>query len=242
MNIQVDEPDDEGSPPRRHPGEDSASEVGVEALDLLQHAILECMLVIETLPEEVDMNLDELEAGLRSVMGSARRASGAARILFACGDLDERWGDKPSRPKAVFARHHAQKLAGAPPIVPEESDVEKFFSGVRSIAITGDSPGGAGPSATCSAQTRFNLSCANRVVYLGGGDFAEHCRSHLTGDETARFMELQRSNARRVHQGQTERDNLINELGRMILGTWIARAESENRAWLRPDQWRWDGR
>lgn len=103
-----------------------ASAQGLTLLDELRVSIVECLLVVESLPGNVDLNLDDLSADLLAVQRSAREACKAASLLNQRAALETAWTANLSRPKAVLARHSAAVRNGAPRTPPVASENERI--------------------------------------------------------------------------------------------------------------------
>ncbi|AYM44313.1 hypothetical protein P5V78_24220 [Mycobacteroides abscessus subsp. abscessus] len=103
-----------------------ASALGLTLLDELPVSMIECLLVVGSLPHSsVDLNLDDLAAELRTAQRSAQEAYQAASLLNQRASLDTAWGSAHSRPRAVFARHNAAVRSGAPRVSPVATQTER---------------------------------------------------------------------------------------------------------------------
>lgn len=98
-----------------HPdySDERATDVGLELLDELRLILLECLLVLKTLPGQVDLNFVDLKSQILLTHQTAKQAHHAASLLHQRAELDERWGQNLSKPKAVFARHNAAVRHGS---------------------------------------------------------------------------------------------------------------------------------
>lgn len=103
-----------------------ASTHGLTLLDELRVSIAECLLVVEWLPGNVDLNFDDLCADLLAVQRSAQEACKAASLLNQRAALESAWTTNLSRPKAVLARHSAAVRNGAPRTSPVASENERI--------------------------------------------------------------------------------------------------------------------
>lgn len=107
-----------------------ASAQGLTLLDELRVSMVECLLVVESLAGNVDLNLDDLTAELQAVQRSAQQAYKAASLLNQRATLETAWTANLSRPKAVLARHSAAVRNGAPqmsPIAPHTERIENLL-------------------------------------------------------------------------------------------------------------------
>lgn len=103
-----------------------ASAEGLTLLDELRVSMIECLLVVGSLPDgSVDLNLDDLAAELRTAQRSAQEAYRAASLLNQRASLDTAWGSAFSRPRAIFARHNAAVRTGALRVSPVPAQTER---------------------------------------------------------------------------------------------------------------------
>lgn len=107
------------------PEVDSASPLGVETLEKLRVALLECELALIAVADEIDLNFEECLAGLTAVRGLVGHAWGAASLLLQNAALESSWSAGPSRPRAIYARHAAAVKTGASRRIPAPSLVGK---------------------------------------------------------------------------------------------------------------------
>lgn len=70
---------------------ESVSSFALEVLDELRMRMLECLLVLQALPEEADLNFDEIENDIHTVSRGARNAYEAASLVHQGAALGERW-------------------------------------------------------------------------------------------------------------------------------------------------------
>ncbi|SIL38951.1 Uncharacterised protein [Mycobacteroides abscessus subsp. abscessus] len=100
---------------------ESVSPLALEVIDELRMKMLECLLVVQTLPEEADLNFVDLANDILAAHRSTLETYQAASIVHQGAELEDRWGNSLSRPKAIFARHNAAVRRGATKVVPMPS-------------------------------------------------------------------------------------------------------------------------
>ena len=167
---------------------DAATLQGLEILDELCVTLLECFPVAQAAADEVDLNLDELLAGLGALQHPARAAYRAASLVHQGATLDESWSTTRSRPKAIFARHHSAVRAGARPVAAAEPSVSRFEDALHAGDTVDCSQNLTGPRPGCVSLTATTADrCKNSAIYLGSGTFAQHCYTHLTPLERQQF-------------------------------------------------------
>lgn len=211
---------------------ESASLLALELLDELRVCVLECLLVLEALPAEVDLNFDELIASLHRVRLPARQAFGAASLLHRGAALDERWGENLSRPKAIFARHNAAVRDGGQKVWPTHSVVDAIESWLRRAPVADRSQNVVGPRPPCLATTQAaGEPCSNSAVYLGSGSFAAHCYPHATRAERDKYRQHQLAVNQALERERNDREDLLRGLGGEIAADWIQRRQA-SRSWL----------
>jgi hypothetical protein len=214
------------------PMTDSASLVGLEALDELRIRLLACQLALEAIEDEVDLNFDETFAGLASLQQLARQAFGAVSILSQGAVLDASWSTGPSRPKAVFARHSAAVQEGASRVTPEPSLIEIIEERLRELPPSDISQKYRGPRPRCTAVVAKNdQPCTNTAIYLGAGSCAEHCYSHCTPAERDAYRQHHEGQNFALEEAGVQRSELLRRLGRVIIEDWHQGRELE-RPWL----------
>lgn len=168
---------------------------GIEVMDQLCLVLLECLLVASDIQKDVSLNLDELISGLGAIQHTARSAFRAASLLNQRAELEAAWSDYFSRPKAIFARHHAAVRSGARKIRPREPAASLFDAVMDDAAPIDDGTELKAPKPSCTSATKAQRPCINSAVYLGSGEFAQHCYSHLTAVERRRFDKHRRETA-----------------------------------------------
>lgn len=106
-----------GSDPDLVPME-SVSSLALDVIDELRMKMLECLLVLQTLPDGAVLNLSDLAGDLLAARRGTQEAYQAVSLLHQGAELDERWGHNRSRPKVIFARHVAAVHRGAKKVTP----------------------------------------------------------------------------------------------------------------------------
>lgn len=207
------------------------SGIALEVLDELRIKMIECRLVLQALPEEADLNLDELEWALQAAHAGACQAYEAASLVHQGAQLDERWGSGWSRPKAVFARHGAAVRGGAPAVAPKPALGDRLGSLLwqsppvdRSIDIVGARP-------KCAGTIRSTGEiCTSSAIYLGAGIFGPHCYSHATREERERYRVHHDAESRVETDAYAELESRQRGVGEALTERWLE---------LRPDTARW---
>jgi hypothetical protein len=201
------------------PDPDTASDRAMTALGALCSSLLECRLVLAALPGEVDMIFDDLEAQLAAAQMEARQTFRAASLLRQGADLDPRWGERASRPKAVFARHGAAVKKGATQVVPHLSDADEFFDVLNDPGrpdLAQDLPRGDRPK--CPAVAADDSQPCNRTaLYLGKGRWAPLCWAHSGPADRDLYRRNQQEDSNRYE----DRDERVLVLGRAVMDQWI---------------------
>lgn len=183
------------SDPSAPRSEDFATPDGIELLDQLCLTLLECLLIANDVQRDVGLNLDELISGLGAIQNTARSAFRAASLLNQQAELEVAWSEYFSRPKAIFARHHAAVRSGARKIRPRELTASLFDALMDDAAPIDDGTELKAPKPSCTSATKAQRACSNSAMYLGSGKFAQHCYSHLTAVERRRFDRHRRETA-----------------------------------------------
>lgn len=201
------------------PDPDSASDRAMTVLGELCSSLLECRLVLAALPGEVDMIFDDLEAQLAATQMEARQTFRAASLLRQGADLDPRWGERASRPKAVFARHGAAVTKGAPRVVPHLSAADEFFDVLNDPGpsdLVQDLPRGDRPKCPVVGSDD-SQPCNRTALYLGKGRWAPLCRVHAGPADRELYRRNQQADADRYE----DRDERVLVLGRAVMDEWI---------------------
>jgi hypothetical protein len=214
---------------------DIATSLGLDILDELCMALLECLIVAEAVQFEVSLNLDELLNALSAIQQPARSAFRAASVLYQGAALDQSWSTARSRPKAVFARHRAAVRGGARPIRSLEPTASRFSDALNGNTTIDDARNiaGTGPQCVGSATTTTE-DCAKVAAYLGSGDFARHCYAHMTSVERTRFREHRNVIALQQHAVTQQLHERASRAADLVIAEWLGRRSSGTR-WLDKD-------
>lgn len=86
--------------------DESVSALALDVIDELRMKMLECLLVLQTLPEEADLNLSDLAGDILAAHRGTQEAYHAASIVHQGAELDARWGitcraPRPSSPATM---------------------------------------------------------------------------------------------------------------------------------------------
>lgn len=210
--------------------DETASVVGVALLDELRISLLECLLVLEALPDEVTLKFDELTAELHAAYRSARIAHSAGSLLQQGAILDERWGNNLSRPKAVFARHNAAVRQGGIAVAPVASTAAAMERRLWELPALDRTQDITGPRPVCSAMTRTTgEECTTTAIYLGGGIFGSHCYKHATASERGQYKAHHEAVDARQGQSRELLQDFQRTMGEEISAEWLQRREEAHR-------------
>ncbi|MEU9808565.1 hypothetical protein [Mycobacterium sp. NPDC050853] len=207
-------------------GVEWASSMGMALLDELRVSMIESLLVLEALPGQVDLNLDELRTELCAALRSARQA---ASLLNQGAALAQAWGAGFSRPQAVFARHKAAVRNGAPRMSPASSGTEQLEKQLAELDAAAGMTKSHGTQPVCSASTQSSgQPCRSKALPVSPGVFGQSCYQHASPEEKARY---------RVRQaGYADYDDTrrgVREMHRAagvgICADWMARREDMSR-------------
>ncbi len=150
---------------------ETVSSLALDVIDELRMKMLECLLVVQTLRDEADLNFTDLANDILAAHRSTLEAYQAASIVHQGAELDERWGNGLSRPKAVFARHNAAVRQGATKVTPMPALCDRLERHLyqlprpdRTQTIAGQRPDVRGwsspPAKTASTQrSTWGLEC-----------------------------------------------------------------------------------
>lgn len=202
--------------------------MGVALLEELQVSVIECLLVLEALPGEVDLNLSELGARLRAAYRSAREAYDAASLLNQGATLANARGAGMSAPQVVLARHGAAARAGAAPVLPTVSGTEPLWRALKE-AQEPEPDHCLGSQPVCSAIVQSSgLPCGFGVLSVGLGLFGTHCYHHVSAAEKDQYRvyEAARGRAEETRQGLREMQRAA---GVGICADWLQRREDDSR-------------
>lgn len=175
------------APTTRSAASDYVSSFALELLDELRIRLAESRLVLQALIGEAELNFDELEDEVRAVQEATREAFEAASLMHQGAPLDAPWGQGPSRPRAIFARHAAAVRQGAhrvDPLITMAGYLERFLWQLRldaGIEETVERP-------TCSSRVRTTgAKCESAAVRIGDGVFGAQCYAHATSVERQQY-------------------------------------------------------
>lgn len=205
---------------------ETVSALALDAMDELRRKLIECLLVLQTLSDEADLNFVDLISDLQAVHRGTQEAYRAASLVHQGAQLDGRWGNSLSKPKAVFARHNSAVRRGAKKVIPMSAPSDLVEQSLyhlpkpdRVQATVGDRP-------QCAGTVRSTgESCASSAMYLGSGAFAAHCYSHATPAERERYRVYHKEiDARRARTYDDLRERQW-AVGREILAHWISSRE-----------------
>ncbi|CPT40594.1 Uncharacterised protein [Mycobacteroides abscessus subsp. abscessus] len=101
--------------------DETVSSLALDVIYELRMKMLECLLVMQTLPEQADLNFADMANDILVAHRSSLETYQAASIVHQDAELDERWGNGLSRPKAIFARHNAAVRRGAIKVTPAQA-------------------------------------------------------------------------------------------------------------------------
>lgn len=164
------------------------SGIALDVLDELRIKLLECRLVLQALPDEADLNFDDLDEKIRAALEVARFTFEAASLVHQRAQLAERWGIGWSRPKAIFARHSAAVRNGAPRVTPKPSSSDQLEWSLWQLSTPSRANDAPASRPRCSGTVRATrLPCTSSAIYLGSGTFGAHCYSHASPQERIRY-------------------------------------------------------
>lgn len=202
------------------------SGLAVALLDELRITLMECRLMLTALPDEADMNFDDLDYELHTVQRSAHQAYQAASLVHQGARLDPRWGTDWSRPKALFARHSAAVRGGAPRLDPAPAmggGMERALWQLPATDRVDDVPK---ERPTCAGTVRTTKRrCTMAALYLGSGLFAAHCYSHATPDERDQYRAHQDATRTKETTSYTDLLALRRRIGENIGQQWLQRRD-----------------
>lgn len=211
---------------------DVMTPLGMNILDELCVALLECLLAVQGAQEHVGLNLDELRAALTAAQRPAWSAYRAASLLHQGAALEPSWSAAPSRPKAIFARHQSAVGKGARSLAPFDPSPSRFHASLQGDAGVDRVQDIVGARPTCAAQvSKANSRCKNAAIYLGSATFARHCYAHLTEAERRHLQRYQREMARDQHELSKQTNEKIWRATDLVLAEWLGRRSAPCR-WL----------
>ncbi|OHT78137.1 hypothetical protein BKG69_15945 [Mycobacteroides chelonae] len=209
---------------------ESVSALALDVLDELRMRMLECLLVLQALPEEAGLNFDEIENDIHTVQRGMRNAYGAASLVHQGAALGERWGSGLSRPKAIFARHNAAVREGARHVKPLRALSDRIERHLWQLPAVDATQNMVGTRPKCSGFVRATGdSCASSAIYLGSGMFGAHCYSHASPAERDRYRAHHEEISLRQSDSREELVELQRSIGHEITAHWIDQREQRVR-------------
>jgi hypothetical protein len=208
------------------------SGVALDVLDEMRIRMMECRLVLANLSDQADMNFDELEQDLRAAQQGAQEAYEAASLVHQGAALEPRWGTSWSRPRAVFARHHAAVRQGANKVHPESGLGDRLERSLWQLPGVDRVEDAGAVRPKCSGTVRTTgAKCVSSAIYLGSGLFGAHCYSHATAEERNQYRahhEKASSQLSNSHELLLVRQRGV---GEAIAEQWLQRRENR-RQWI----------
>lgn len=202
---------------------ESVSSLALDIIDELRMKLLECLLVLQTLPDEAELNFADLANDILTAHRGTQQAHQAASLVNQGAELDLRWGNSLSRPKAIFARHNAAVRRGARKVRPLPAlcdRLERYLYQLPALDRTQDV---AGERPKCSAVVRSTgEDCASSAIYLGSGIFGAHCYSHATPAEREQYRAHHEAVNTRQAQSHEDLLDLQRATGESIVAHWIS--------------------
>ncbi|MDO3091989.1 hypothetical protein P5V63_03110 [Mycobacteroides abscessus subsp. abscessus] len=203
--------------------EESVSLLALDVMDELRMKMLECLLVLQALPHEADLNLSDLVSDVRAAHQGTQEAYRAASLVHQGAELDGRWGSSLSRPKAIFARHNSAVRRGATKVAPMSAPCDRVEQQLYQLPRSDRSQDIVGQRPKCVATVRSTgENCASSVIYLGAGMFGAHCYSHATSDERERYRVHHEGIEARPARTYEDLRELQRALGQEIAAHWIS--------------------
>jgi hypothetical protein len=120
------------------------TEHGLEILNEVCLALLECRLVLNGVKPHLALTLDDLDRDLRALQQSAREAYEAAFLLKMDAQLVAGWSTHPARPRAVRVRHGFAVQGGAPLVIAEPSSADRIEITLERLRSSNPVPPSAG--------------------------------------------------------------------------------------------------
>ncbi|MBN7300807.1 hypothetical protein IUQ79_02765 [Mycobacteroides abscessus subsp. bolletii] len=210
--------------------DETVSSLALDVIDELRMKMLECLLVLQTLPAEADLNFADLANDVLAAHRSTLEAYQAASIVHQGAELDERWGNGLSRPKAIFARHNAAVRQGAPKVTPMPALCDRLERHLYQLPRPDRTQTVAGSRPKCSGMVKTTgEDCTNSAIYLGSGMFGAHCYSHATPTEREQYRIHHAENDARQARSHTDLRDLQRAVGQKIAAHWISTREQRTQ-------------
>lgn len=210
--------------------DETVSVLALDVMDELRMKMLECLLVLQTLQDEADLNFADLANDVLAAHRGTVEAYQAASLVHQGAELDERWGNAPSRPKAIFARHNAAVRRGAQKVAPMPALCDRLERHLYQLPRADRTQTVAGQRPKCSAVVKATgEDCTNSAIYLGSGMFGAHCYSHATLTEREQYRVHHERNDAVQARSLTDMRNLQRAVGEKIAAHWISTREQRAR-------------
>ncbi|WP_237156419.1 hypothetical protein [Mycobacteroides franklinii] len=185
--------------------------------------MLECLLVLQTLPDEADLNFADLTNDILAAHRGAQQAHQAASLMSQDAELDARWGHSLSRPKAIFARHHAAVRQGARQLKPLPGLCDRLERHLYHLPALDRTQDVKGERPKCDSVVRATgEDCSNTAIYLGSGTFAAHCYSHATPGERDQYRAHHEAVTARQSRTHEDLRELQRSVGKKLAAHWIS--------------------
>lgn len=211
---------------------ETVSSLALEVIDKLRLKMLECLLVLQTLSDEADLNLTELANDILAAHRGTQEAYQAASIVYQGGELDERWGNGLSRPKAIFARHNAAVRQGATKVTPLPALCDRLERHLYQLPRPDRTQTAASARPKCAGLVKSTgEDCTNSAIYLGSGIFGAHCYSHATPTEREQYRVHHEENDARQARSHADLRNIQRAVGEEIAAQWIS-SRPERIEWV----------
>ena len=208
------------------------SGLALELLDELRIKMMECRLVLKALPDEADMNFDELEHDLHIAQEAAHQAYDAASVVHQGARLDPRWGNGWSRPKAIFARHDAAVRDGALRIDPKFGLGDRLERVLWQLSTSECVDHVPDVRSKCTGTVRATKRpCRASAIYLGSGLFGAHCYSHATAAERDQYRKHQDSVGASQSDAYTDLLGRQRDVGEQLSVQWLQHRDTR-RQWV----------
>jgi hypothetical protein len=211
---------------------ESVSAIALDVIDELRMKMLECLLVVQILPDEADLNFADLAHYILVAHRGTQQAYQAASLLHQGADLDERWGHGLSRPKAIFARHNAAVRRGAKQVRPVPALCDRLEQRLYQLPALDRTQDIAGERPKCSDMVKTTSeNCTSSAIYLGSGMFGAHCYAHATPAERDRYKAHHEAVEARQNRSHDDLLDLQRLVGQEIADHWIS-TRQERTEWV----------
>ncbi|AWG65087.1 hypothetical protein [Mycobacteroides abscessus] len=212
--------------------DETVSSLALAVIDELRMRMLECLLVLQTLPEEADLNFADLANDVLAAHRGSLEAYQAASIVHQGAELDERWGHGLSRPKAIFARHNAAVRGGATKVAPMPALCDRLERHLYQLPRPDRTQTVAGQRPKCSGVVKSTAEdCTSSAIYLGSGMFGAHCYSHASPSEREQYRVHHEENDARQARSHNDLRSLQRAAGEKIVTHWISTREQRTQ-WI----------